>query len=66
MPATLPAPIAPAVFLGMQECAGVCPDFALFNLTADIPGHPCNSTVSEMTLRKLGFALPPMRMSKAA
>lgn len=52
-------PVAPAVFFGVQPGEGFVPDFRLYNLTADIPGHPQGSTVSEHTLRKLGFALPP-------
>ena len=54
---------APAIFLGEQSGFGirpgrVHPGFLLFNLTADIPGHPCGSTVSDATLRELGYALP--------
>lgn len=49
---------APAVFIGMQSGCGLRPDFALYNLTADIPGHPEGSTVSAQTLERNGFFLP--------
>lgn len=52
---------APAVFIGYQEglpatdTRDAVPGFALYNLTADIPGHPVGSTVSADTLRAAGF-----------
>lgn len=49
---------APAVFLGIQSGFGFSPDFALYNLTADIDGHPAGSTVSAETLEARGFFLP--------
>ncbi len=49
---------APFVFIGVQDCGGIVPDFALYNLLVDVPGHPAGSTVSEDTLRKLGFLVP--------
>ena len=49
---------APAIFIGEQEGFRLRPAFALFNLTADIPGHPEGSTVSDVTLTELGYALP--------
>lgn len=48
---------APAVFIGWQSGNGVLPDFALFNLTRDVAGHPKDSTVSAATLVRLGFAV---------
>jgi hypothetical protein len=50
-------PEAPAAFLGWQECPGR-EAFPLFNLTADIPGHPRNSTVSHVTLMRAGYRVP--------
>ena len=50
-------PLAPAVFIGMQECPDHDP-LPLFSLTEAIPGHPLASTVSEPTLRQLGYAIP--------
>jgi hypothetical protein len=49
---------APATFLGEQPGFGIHPGFSLYNLTADILGHPAGSTVSDVTLRELGYALP--------
>lgn len=57
-PLPSPLPLAPAVFLGVQPGFGVLPPFALYNLTADIPGHPEGSTVSSVTLLAAGFRLP--------
>lgn len=58
-PATLvDRPLAPAVFLGWQDGFGVVPSFRIYNLTADVAGHPKHSTVSEHTLSDLGYALP--------
>lgn len=51
-------PVAPAVFLATQSGFGVMPDFDLWNLTTDIPGHPTGSSVSSATLLAAGFALP--------
>lgn len=59
--AEAPGPLAPAIFLGLQPGAGAIPDFALYNLTAAIPGHPAGSTVSEHTLRSRGYSVPPAR-----
>jgi hypothetical protein len=50
---------APARFAGWQDGMGVMPDFELFVLTADIPGHPAGSTVSRRTLERLGYIVPP-------
>jgi hypothetical protein len=49
-----------AIFRFVQECEGLMPDFAMFDLLVDLPGHPRHSTVSEATLRKLGVAIPAM------
>jgi hypothetical protein len=56
----LTKPLAPAEFLGYQECPGREP-LALFCLTDDVPGHPLGSTVSGETLKALGFAIPSYR-----
>jgi len=62
---------APAVFIGWQERPAKihrdesCIWFeqrgpvALYNLTADIPGHPAGSTVAAETLAKAGYEVPP-------
>ena len=55
---------APAEFIGIQEglpARGNRPavaDIELYNLTADIPGHPAGSSVSRETLEKAGFKVP--------
>lgn len=45
---------APAQFLGYQECPDAHP-VALWNLTDDLPNHPCGSTVTSRTLREAGY-----------
>jgi len=50
-------PIAPATFLGYQQASGR-PPLALYVLTAAIPGHPADSTVSGPTLVAAGYQLP--------
>lgn len=47
-----------AVFVGWQRTGGIGPDFPLFDLVEDAPGHCAGSTVSEATLRALGLAVP--------
>jgi hypothetical protein len=51
--------LAPAVYVGCQDGCGVVESFKLYNLTADIPGHPVGSTVSEQTLVAAGYIVPP-------
>lgn len=51
--------IAPAVYLGVQQVEGGT--VTLWNLTADIPGHPVGSTVSDLTLRALGYEVPEVK-----
>jgi hypothetical protein len=47
------------VFKGMQETGfEEFPAFALYDLTADIPGHPKDSTVGRDTLEESGYVLP--------
>lgn len=48
----------PARWLGWQPMLGQ-PAIALYNLTAEIPGHPVDSTVSQDTLERAGFVVPP-------
>ena len=48
---------APASFLGEQERLSG-PPLQLFNLTADVTGHPKGSTVSRETLERLGYVVP--------
>lgn len=50
--------LAPARFDGMQDCAGIMPDFELWTLTEDIEGHPAGSTVSRQTLEAKGYVVP--------
>lgn len=49
---------APAVWMGTQSGAGLVPDLDLYDLTADIEGHPAGSTVSGQTLVAAGYSLP--------
>jgi|CXWL01.1.fsa_nt_gi hypothetical protein len=44
-----------ARYEGLQQTPGR-PSFALWTIFEDIPGHPCQSTVSDSTLRALGYA----------
>lgn len=62
--APLPAPAAPAKFCGIQDGAGILPSFALYHLTAAIPGHPQGSTVSAQTLERAGYRLPSTPLPK--
>ena len=57
-----PRPLAPAVFLGVQEGYGNCPSFESYNLTAPIEGHPLHSTVSRETLEKAGYQVPARKV----
>jgi hypothetical protein len=50
--------LAPAVFAFHQPGFGGMPGFDCYTLTEDVGGHPKNSTVSEHTLRKLGYHVP--------
>jgi hypothetical protein len=57
--------LAPAEFLGVQDCGPEFPELPkieLWNLTADIPGHPRGSTLSRETITKAGFVLPIIAM----
>jgi len=51
---------APAVFLAPTIFAGEPYVLAqeLWNLTADVPGHPKGSTVTRGTLEALGYQVP--------
>lgn len=51
-------PVAPAIFYGVQDCEGLCPDIELFNLTTAISGIPAGSTVSRAMLEQAGFFVP--------
>ncbi|MBE7538476.1 MAG: hypothetical protein HS122_08695 [Opitutaceae bacterium] len=59
-------PIAPAVFHGIQDGFGVFPSIELWNLTANIPGHPEGSTISRQTLEKHGFFVPAAPLQHVA
>ena len=50
-------PIAPARYIGHQDDAQGG-GFALYNLTADIEGHDCGSTVTAATLESAGYRMP--------
>lgn len=62
-PAEPPVPTLPAeptktevaTYHATQSGMGVMPDFDLYNLNKDLPGHPAGSTVSEKTLRDAGL-----------
>lgn len=66
----LTRPKAPAYFIGWQTMprGGAV---ALYNLTRGIPGHPCGSTVSALTLENAGYRvrrprlLPPKQEASA-
>ncbi len=45
-------------YVGYQAGFGRVPGQHLYNLKIDLPGHPKGSTVSERTLRELGYKLP--------
>ena len=45
-----------AVYIGEQATFGA--PIALFNLLAELPGHPVDSTVSAQTLRANGVRVP--------
>jgi hypothetical protein len=51
-------PLAPAVFIGVQEGWGVIPDSELYNLTAPIPDRTTGSTVTRETLEAAGYYVP--------
>lgn len=53
----MPKGEAPATFLDYQSLPGM-KRIALFNLTKDIEGHPKGSTVTEDTLKELGYDVP--------
>ena len=55
-------PLAPVVFLAARAFSDMPydPDMELWNLTADVPGHPRRSTVTRRTLEGLGYYVPPM------
>ena len=53
-------PKAPAHYIGTQEGFGTIKAIDLFNLTAPIPGHPVDSTVSRETLELAGFECPAL------
>jgi len=52
-------PIAPAVFAGVQHCSGIMPDFELWTLTVDIPGHCAGSSIDGKSIEAAGYELPP-------
>jgi hypothetical protein len=56
-----PQPMAPADFLGTQQGYKDIPGYDMYNLTKDIHGHPAGSTVSDITLKRMGFGLPPKK-----
>lgn len=54
-------PVAPATFQGYlrrDHRQGLEQPLELWTLTAAIPGHPVNSTVSRQTLEQAGYAVP--------
>lgn len=58
-------PLAPAVYVGPWDCPDLDKRLELWNLTADIPGHCKDSTVTETTLRQAGYAIPSRRLTEA-
>ena len=57
--------VAPAYYIGRQEMGDGIEGLELYNLTADIPGHPKRSTVSGKTLEAAGFRLPSRKADTA-
>ena len=53
-----PRPLAPAVYVGLQEGFGMRPDFEIYNLMAPLGDHPEHSTVSRETLERTGYRVP--------
>lgn len=47
-----------AVFNAVQSGFEKIPDFELWTLLIDIPGHPKNSTVRRETIEEAGYTLP--------
>lgn len=58
-------PIAPAIFIGIQEGIAHIPDTEIFNLTAEVAGRPMHSTVARFTLESAGFFVPPASVREA-
>ena len=46
------------IFRGVQLGVAHIPDFALYDLTTDLPGHPKSSTVTKDTIEISGYSLP--------
>jgi len=47
------------LFRGIQETGfAELPNFPLYDLLEDLPGHPTHSTVSRDTLEEFGFIFP--------
>lgn len=51
-------PLAKAKYRGLQSGFGHVPDFNLWDLLEEIPGHSAGSTVGEETLKEAGFRIP--------
>lgn len=52
-------PVAPAVYLGIQEGFGIVPDIELWNLTADAAGlGKAGFTLSRASIIAAGYRLP--------
>lgn len=56
----------PATFLGWQDAWDGTPPYALWNLTAEVGGHPAGSTVATDTLTRAGYVVqePPLPASE--
>ena len=54
--------VAPATYCGRMGDAEIG-YLELWDLTEDIPGHCAGSTVTEGTLRKMGYAVPSRRLT---
>lgn len=53
-----------AEFKGKQSGMGFMPDFDMYNLKEDIPGHPKDSTVSDKTLQEAGYEVDPKQKAE--
>lgn len=56
----VPAGVCPVqvVFIGVQEGAGIVPDFPLYNVERQVGEVPVGATLGLSTLRKMGWSSP--------
>ena len=59
-------PLAPAVFIGIQQGLGAIPAIELYNLTATVGEYREGTTVSRHTIETMGFYVPAVPSKPAA